>query len=129
MNADNQQENSKPRGEHLKQYQWKKGQSGNILGRPKGPTLKEWSKSYLERMNDDERDEFMQGIPKLEIWKMSEGNAHTTEDKKISLTLPKPILGGTATLKDVGDTVLLEEMREEIRVEEEKLDIHPNDDV
>lgn len=61
-------------------------------------------------MNDDERDEFMQGIPKLEIWKMSEGNAHTTEDKKISLTLPKPILGGTATLKDVGDTVLLEEL-------------------
>lgn len=53
---------------------WKKGQSGNLKGRPKGKTMKEWAREYLERMTDEERDEFMEGIPKEVIWKMSEGN-------------------------------------------------------
>lgn len=60
--------------EAIKPYMWKKGQSGNVLGRPKGKTMKEWAKEYMERMTDEERDEFMQGIPKEVIWKMAEGN-------------------------------------------------------
>lgn len=82
-----------PRIDQIKPYMWKKGQSGNIKGRPKGKTLKEWTKDYLERMTDEERDAFMEGIPKEVIWKMAEGNP--TEDKNISITAPKPILGGT----------------------------------
>ncbi len=31
-------------------------------------------------MTDDERDEFMSGIPKEIIWKMSEGNPKTDSD-------------------------------------------------
>jgi hypothetical protein len=71
---------------------WKKGQSGNIHGRPKGKTMKEWAKDYLSRMTDEERDEFMEGIPKEVVWKMSEGNPHSTEDKKVEVTLPTPLL-------------------------------------
>lgn len=57
-----------------KEYKWKKGQSGNILGRPKSKTLKEWARDYLSRLNDEERDDFFEGIDKSEIWRMAEGN-------------------------------------------------------
>jgi hypothetical protein len=90
--SDNQIENSNP-----KPWLWKKGQSGNILGRPKGKTMKEWAKEYLSRMTDEERDEFMEGMPKEAIWKMAEGNPHSTEDSKVEVTLPTPILGNVPT--------------------------------
>lgn len=66
--SDNQKENSS------KPWLWKKGQSGNLAGRPRGKTMKEYAKDYLAAMTDEERDNFMDGIPKEVIWKMSEGN-------------------------------------------------------
>ncbi len=71
--SDNQLNNSKP-------WLWKKGQSGNINGRPKGKTMKEYVKDYLAKMTDEERDEFLEGIPKDIIWKMSEGMPQTNTD-------------------------------------------------
>ena len=65
--SDNQTENSN------KPWLWKKGQSGNIMGRPKGKTMKEYAKQYLERMTDDERDAWLEGIDKDTVWEMSEG--------------------------------------------------------
>lgn len=110
MDTDIQETNSNQSIERpwLKAHQWKKGQSGNILGRPKGKTLKEWTKEYLERMTDDERDAFMEGIPKEVIWKMAEGNP--TEDKNVSISVPQPILGGITQAKtlDSGDIKALE---------------------
>lgn len=69
MESDNQKDNT------LKPWLWKKGQSGNILGRPKGKTMKEYAKEYLSRMTDDERDEWLEGIDKRIIWEMAEDKA------------------------------------------------------
>lgn len=75
----------------LQPYMWKKGQSGNLKGRPKGKTMKEWAREYLERMTDEERDAYLEGVPKEIIWKMAEGNPHSSEDHKVEVTLPAPI--------------------------------------
>jgi hypothetical protein len=55
-------------------YMWKKGQSGNPAGRPKGKTMKEYAKELLECQTEEERQEFLHGLPKEIIWKMAEGN-------------------------------------------------------
>lgn len=74
METDKQIENSN------KPWLWKKGQSGNIMGRPKGKTMKEYARDYLMRMTDDERDEWLDGLNKEIVWKMSEGNPETKTD-------------------------------------------------
>lgn len=75
MNPSDKQINNNP-----KPWLWKKGQSGNVMGRPKGKTMKEYVKSYLERMSDEERDEWLEGIPKEIIWKLAEGMPQTNAD-------------------------------------------------
>ena len=70
----------KPKGWNLQPYQWKKGQSGNIMGRPKGRSMKDYAQAYLSRMTDEERDEWLEGLPKEVIWKMSEGNWRNDTD-------------------------------------------------
>lgn len=60
---------------------WRKGQSGNPGGRPKGTkSMKQWAKEMLASMTDDERQEFMKGLSKDIIWKMAEGNPETKTD-------------------------------------------------
>jgi hypothetical protein len=100
MESDNQTENTKP-------WLWKKGQSGNILGRPKGKTMKEWAKEYLSRMTDEERDEFMQGMPKERIWAMAEGNPDTKSDITsggLPLILPATLIEKNDTAQNTGDS-------------------------
>ncbi len=74
------EQESKKRAEHLAPYQYKKGQSGNPSGRPKGISLKEYAKMKLVHMTDEEKEEFFNGIDKRVIWEMAEGKAEAKTD-------------------------------------------------
>ena len=76
--SEDQAEGTVPK--QLLPHVFKKGQSGNPAGRPPGPSLKEWAKVYLAQMTPEERLDFMEGIPKTEIWKMAEGNPANATD-------------------------------------------------
>ncbi len=82
MQETDKQPKSNGRGDvtPLRPHQWKKGQSGNIMGRPKGKTMKEYAKEYLSKMTEEERDEWLEGIDKIEIFKMAEGNPQSNAD-------------------------------------------------
>jgi hypothetical protein len=66
--------------EHLKPWQYKKGQSGNPTGRAKGISLKEYVKMKFATMTDDEREDFINGMDKVDLFKMAEGMPQTNTD-------------------------------------------------
>lgn len=65
-------------------YQFKKGQSGNPSGRPKGPSLKERAKVMLAHMSEEEAQDYLNGIDKRTIWEMAEGKAKQDNETKIT---------------------------------------------
>lgn len=69
----------------LKPYIFKKGNT--LGGRKKGKSLKEYSREYLSKMSDEERREYLNGLDRELIWKMSEGNPHQTEEKTIEANI------------------------------------------
>lgn len=64
----------------LKPYLWKKGQSGNPAGRPKGKTLKEFAREYLMSLPEDEKVDYLASLPTDIVWKMAEGMPQTNSD-------------------------------------------------
>lgn len=75
--------------EQLKPYQFKKGVSGNPMGRPPGRSLKDRAKAYLSGLTDEEAAEFFEGMNKKDVWEMAEGKA---EQKTDITTAGKPII-------------------------------------
>lgn len=76
-----EQTNSRP-------WLYKKGQSGNPGGRPKGSkSLKTYIRERFERMTDEEREEFLDGLDKKTLWEMGEGKAEAKTEVKADVDL------------------------------------------
>lgn len=77
--------------EQLKAHVFKRGVSWNPTGKPKwSVSLKKYAQKYIQGLSEEEKQEFMEWIPKIEIWRMAEGLPHSTSDVVVREP-PKPI--------------------------------------
>lgn len=75
---------------NLQPHVFKKGQIANPNGRPKGSiSLKQYAKQMLESMTPEEREEYLEGLPKQFIWEMAEGKADTKTTIKATVDINK----------------------------------------
>lgn len=66
-------------------------------GRPKGQSLKEYWKQKFYQMTAEEKEAFSEKVGLDTIWRMAEGNPHSTAEEKHEVTIATPIYGGKST--------------------------------
>lgn len=72
--TDEQRSSREKKMANILPHQWKKGQSGNSLGRYMGGISgKERMKRKIMGMSDEEFEEFIEGQTKIDLFKMAEG--------------------------------------------------------
>lgn len=64
---------------HLQKYVFKVGNKGGP-GRKKGKNMKEFAREFLMAMSSEEKVKFMNSLEPDIVWRMAEGNPHSTED-------------------------------------------------
>lgn len=85
---DEQQTIREKRIAQLRPYQWKKGQSGNSLGRYMGGISgKERMRRKIAGMTDDEFEDFIEGMNKKDLFEMAEGKPETSGDLNVKAEL------------------------------------------
>ena len=90
MEEQEKQESNKP--ERDEKGRLLPGNTANPNGRPKGKTMKEFAREFLMSMGDEEKVEWLKSLGKDIVWKMAEGNPHNSEDSKVELIMPQPII-------------------------------------
>ena len=65
---------------------WEKGQSGNLKGRPKGKTMKEFARSYLLKLSRQDKLKFLKSLSPETLWKMAEGNYAQDQNINVNTT-------------------------------------------
>lgn len=76
------EEETQEQSNNNRPWLFKKGQpSANPGGRPIGSkSLKTRAKEYLQGLSDEQAVEYFDGLNKLDVWKMAEGNPETKTD-------------------------------------------------
>ena len=57
-----------------------------------GGGLKHYDRKKFEKMSEEEKEGFLSKISDELRYRMAEGNPHQTEESKVEVTLPKPLL-------------------------------------
>lgn len=91
--GETEKQHKKQNYDWLRGYQFQPGQSGNPGGKKKGTkSLKTFAREYLENLPDEEKVAFLAALPEELVFRMAEGNPHSSSDAKVEVTLPTPLL-------------------------------------
>jgi hypothetical protein len=108
--GDQEQHKEHHKAPWLKPFRWQPGESGNLKGRPPGPTMKTWLQAYFKHLTDEERMEFMEKIDPESAWRMAEGNPQSATDVT---SKGESIIIGAKELTEKIDQVMNEPEEEE----------------